>query len=669
MFAFFFVLTQTSTPQRICCSDLPYMSDYRRPCNFFYNVTGEEAERLLRQYGSDGEFLARPSESQPLNFTLSIIRGKAITHVKIQKNSDDFLDLFGGESFASLSELVQFYIDNPEQLQERNGESIIMKYVHYFRRIFSSKLMCQCRAAFNSRRPVSIPLYEPAAQEARAPASQRWFHANITGTEAVDLLSKEKQWTYLVRESQRAPGSYAITVKTTDDHVVHILIQKKADTGMYHVGGGDEFRTVSELLAHYNNNPMVEEGSQRVVHLMNLVPSTCVPADAIDERIRLLEEIDPVTKKSGFLEEFERIQQVDDQFSSRREGKKEQNVSRNRYKNIVPFDHTRVILKDVPPNESDYINASYIRIPKGPPLHLYANREYISTQGCLPNTLLDFWRMVWQENSRVIVMTTKEMERSRSKCHVYWPALREELNLREYVIKTVEEIKVPGDNGLDMFIKRRFMVAKKGMPQREVFHLQFIGWPDHGCPEQPESVLRFLDAVDVACKKAISSQGPVIVHCSAGIGRTGTFIVIDILLNQIRHRGSSCPIDIPRTVMKIREQRSRMVQTEAQYVFLYRAISCYVGMINRCEYSHGYHDPNVCSRRNPHAASTQPYRKTAARRSRCISPAMRYAAALRLSRHPSDDAGDGGQPLHLPPPPLPRRRTAPDVAQAYVNNG
>ncbi|KAL6736743.1 hypothetical protein Aduo_007060 [Ancylostoma duodenale] len=588
------------------------MSDYRRPCNFFYNVTGEEAERLLRQYGNDGEFLARPSESQPLNFTLSIIRGKAITHVKIQKNSDDFLDLFGGESFASLSELVQFYIDNPEQLQERNGESIIMKYVHPF--LFEDFL-------FFNLRPVSIPLYEPAAQEARAPASQRWFHANITGTEAVDLLSKEKQWTYLVRESQRAPGSYAITVKTTDDHVVHILIQKKADTGMYHVGGGDEFRTVSELLAHYNNNPMVEEGSQRVVHLMNLVPSTCVPADAIDERIRLLEEVDPVTKKSGFLEEFERIQQVDDQFSSRREGKKEQNVSRNRYKNIVPFDHTRVILKDVPPNESDYINASYIRIPKGPPLHLYANREYISTQGCLPNTLLDFWRMVWQENSRVIVMTTKEMERSRSKCHVYWPALREELNLREYVIKTVEEIKVPGDNGLDMFIKRRFMVAKKGMPQRELFHLQFIGWPDHGCPEQPESVLRFLDAVGVACKKAISSQGPVIVHCSAGIGRTGTFIVIDILLNQIRHRGSSCPIDIPRTVMKIREQRSRMVQTEAQYVFLYRAISCYVGMINR-------------------------------------------------SRHPSDDTGDGGQPLHLPPPPpVPRRRTAPDVAQAYVNNG
>uniref|UniRef100_A0A0K0D0C1 protein-tyrosine-phosphatase n=1 Tax=Angiostrongylus cantonensis TaxID=6313 RepID=A0A0K0D0C1_ANGCA len=539
----------------ICCSDFPFMSDYRRPCNFFYNVTGEEAERLLRQYGSDGEFLARPSESQPFNFTLSIIRGKAVTHVKIQKNSDDFLDLFGGESFASLSELVQFYIDNPEQLQERNGESIIMK------------------------RPISIPLYEPAAQEARAPASQRWFHANITGTEAVELLTKEKQWTYLVRglsdhlwnnssESQRAPGSYAITVKTTDDHVVHILIQKKADTGMYHVGGGDEFRTVSELLAHYNNNPMVEEGECKVKKsvVLQLVPSTCVPADAIDERIRLLEAIDPVTKKSGFLEEFE--------------------------------------------------------IPEGPPLHLYANREYISTQGCLPNTLLDFWRMVWQENTRVIVMTTREMERSRSKCHVYWPALREELKLRDFVVKTVEEVKVPDDDGLDMFIKRRFMVTKKGMPQRELFHLQFIGWPDHGCPEHPESVLRFLDAVDIACKKAISTQGPVIVHCSAGIGRTGTFIVIDILLNQIRHRGSSCPIDIPRIVMKIREQRSRMVQTEAQYVFLYKAISCYIAIKSR-------------------------------------------------SRHPYHDSldGEGGHPLHLPPPPLPRRRPVPSVAQAYVNNG
>uniref|UniRef100_A0A0N4YVY2 protein-tyrosine-phosphatase n=1 Tax=Nippostrongylus brasiliensis TaxID=27835 RepID=A0A0N4YVY2_NIPBR len=203
-------------------------------------------------------------------------RGKAITHVKIQKNSDDFLDLFGGESFASLSELVQFYIDNPEQLQERNGESIIMK------------------------RPISIPLYEPAAQEARAPSSQRWFHANITGTEAVELLTKEKQWTYLVRSLYCEASNIKWAVQK--DKSVQL---GKERTGMYHVGGGDEFRTVGELLQHYNNNPMVEEGSQRVVHLMNLVPSTCVPADAIDERIRLLEEVDPVTKKSGFLEEFE----------------------------------------------------------------------------------------------------------------------------------------------------------------------------------------------------------------------------------------------------------------------------------------------------------------------------------------------------------------------------
>lgn len=184
-----------------------------RPCNFFYNVSGEEAERLLHTYGSDGEFLARPSKSQPNNFTLSIIRGDSITHVKIQ-NTGDVLDLYGGdgESFASLSELVQHYMQNPDHLQEKNGSTITMK------------------------RPISIPLSEPAAMEARAPAAQRWFHSNITGAEAVQLLTKEKQWTFLVRESQRAPGYYAITVKTTDDLVVHILIQKNAETGMYHVG-------------------------------------------------------------------------------------------------------------------------------------------------------------------------------------------------------------------------------------------------------------------------------------------------------------------------------------------------------------------------------------------------------------------------------------------------
>uniref|UniRef100_A0A1I7WRS0 protein-tyrosine-phosphatase n=1 Tax=Heterorhabditis bacteriophora TaxID=37862 RepID=A0A1I7WRS0_HETBA len=390
----------------------------------------------------------------------------SITHVKIQNNGV-LLDLFGGESFASLSELVQYYMDNPEQLQEKNGGTIIM------------------------RRPISIPLHEPAAQEARAPSSQRWFHANITGGEAVQLLAKEKQWTFLVRESQRAPGSYAITVKTTDDHVVHILIQKNTETGMFHVGGGDEFRTVSDLLAHYNNNPMVEEGSQRVVHLINV--------------------------------------------------------------------HI-VILKDVGSMESDYINANYIKIPEGPPLHLQADREYISTQGCLPHTVIDFWRMVWQENSRVIVMTTKELERTR-----------------------------------------------------------FVGWPDHGCPEHPEAVLKFLDAVDEACKRAIATQGPVVVHCSAGIGRTGTFIVIDVLLNQIRHRGGSCPIDIPRTVMCIREQRSGMVQTEAQYGFLYKAISCYIA--STCKTRHSSAEENLTL------------------------------------------------PTHLPPPPLPRRsKPVPDQAKAYVNN-
>ncbi|PAV82883.1 hypothetical protein WR25_21151 [Diploscapter pachys] len=522
-----------------------------RPCNFFYNVTGEEAERLLKEYGVDGEFLARPSESHPRNFTLSIVRGESVTHIKIH-NKDDMLNLCGGESFPSLSDLVQFYMENPDQLQEKNGGTIVL------------------------RRPVSIPLSEPAAKEVREPTAQRWFHANITGAEAVQLLSKEKQWAFLVRESQRQPGYYAITVKT-DENVVHILIRRNSATGMYHVGGGDEFRSVSDLLEHYNNNPMVEENSQRVVHLINLVPSTCVPADAIEARISLLQHLDPNTNKTGLAEEFEKVP-TNESYLSKREGKRDVNVNKNRYKNIVPYDHTRVVLKEVGqnPGDTDYINANYIRIPGGPPLYLLSDKVYISTQGCLPHTVVDFWKMVWQENCRVIVMTTKEIERAKSKCERYWPDLNFERKIGLLLIKNVEEIVVKNDVNEDSYIKRKLVVTNGDSPPRELSHLQFVSWPDLGCPDHPEHVLDFLDAVDDAWEKTPNPKSPIVVHCSAGIGRTGTFIVIDVLLNQIKKRGRSCPIDIPKTVECIRGQRSGMVQTEAQYCFLYKAICCYI---------------------------------------------------------------------------------------------
>uniref|UniRef100_A0A0M3J502 protein-tyrosine-phosphatase n=1 Tax=Anisakis simplex TaxID=6269 RepID=A0A0M3J502_ANISI len=109
-----------------------------------------------------------------------------------------------------------------------------------------------------------------------------------------------------------------------------------------------------------------------------------------------------------------------------------------------------------------------------------------------------------------------------------------------------------------------------------------LGWPDHGCPSDPWTVLNFLAKVNECetqnCGDILA--GPIIVHCSAGIGRTGTFIVIDILINQIKRIGTHCQLDIPKTVQMVREQRSGMVQTEQQYRFLYQAISCYVTSLN-----------------------------------------------------------------------------------------
>ncbi|VDK29998.1 unnamed protein product [Gongylonema pulchrum] len=174
-----------------------------RPSNFYYPVSGVDAERLLNTYGTEGEFLARPSASNPSGYTLSVHKGDRIKHVKIQ-NSGDCLDLYGGETFASLSELVQFYVENPGQLREKDGEVILLK----------------C--------PLVVPPDEVVCWSFSRPFIERWFHAGLTGPEAERLLLTEgKHGTYLVRESQSSPGQFAISVKAADDKVIHVRIYSK----------------------------------------------------------------------------------------------------------------------------------------------------------------------------------------------------------------------------------------------------------------------------------------------------------------------------------------------------------------------------------------------------------------------------------------------------------
>lgn len=202
-------------------------------------------------------------------------------------------------------------------------------------------------------------------------------------------------------------------------------------------------------------------------------------------------------------------------------------------------------------------------------------KTYIATQGCLPNTIVDFWNMIWQENTRVIVMTTKEIERTKKKCEKYWPDPGKTQEWGHAKITCLTETST------NDYTLRELLFSWRGRDERKIYHYHFLQWPDHGCPSDPGCVLNFLQDVNVRQEQLMCegiNPGPICVHCSAGIGRTGTFIVIDMILDQIdrSRNGLDCEIDIHRTIQMVRSQRSGMVQTEAQYKFVYYAVQHYI---------------------------------------------------------------------------------------------
>ncbi|XP_034065183.1 receptor-type tyrosine-protein phosphatase F isoform X3 [Gymnodraco acuticeps] len=232
----------------------------------------------------------------------------------------------------------------------------------------------------------------------------------------------------------------------------------------------------------------------------------------------------------------------------------EVNKPKNRYANVIAYDHSRVVLTsvDAVPG-SDYINANYIDGYR-------KQNAYIATQGPLPETLSDFWRMVWEQRSNTIVMMTRLEEKSRVKCDQYWPSRGTETYgmIQVTMLDTVE---------LATYSVRTFALYKNGSSEkRELRQFQFMAWPDHGVPEYPTPILAFLRRVK-ACNPP--DAGPMVVHCSAGVGRTGCFIVIDAMLERMKLEKS---VDIYGHVTCMRAQRNYMVQTEDQYIFIHEAL-------------------------------------------------------------------------------------------------
>ncbi|XP_031234289.1 receptor-type tyrosine-protein phosphatase F isoform X15 [Mastomys coucha] len=232
----------------------------------------------------------------------------------------------------------------------------------------------------------------------------------------------------------------------------------------------------------------------------------------------------------------------------------EVNKPKNRYANVIAYDHSRVLLTSIDgvPG-SDYINANYIDGYR-------KQNAYIATQGPLPETMGDFWRMVWEQRTATVVMMTRLEEKSRVKCDQYWPARGTETYglIQVTLVDTME---------LATYTMRTFALHKSGSSEkRELRQFQFMAWPDHGVPEYPTPILAFLRRVK-ACNPL--DAGPMVVHCSAGVGRTGCFIVIDAMLERMKHEKT---VDIYGHVTCMRSQRNYMVQTEDQYVFIHEAL-------------------------------------------------------------------------------------------------
>eukprot|EP01119_Soliformovum_irregulare_P002553 TRINITY_DN1279_c0_g1_i1.p1 TRINITY_DN1279_c0_g1~~TRINITY_DN1279_c0_g1_i1.p1 ORF type:complete len:516 (-),score=138.94 TRINITY_DN1279_c0_g1_i1:16-1563(-) len=299
-----------------------------------------------------------------------------------------------------------------------------------------------------------------------------------------------------------------------------------------------------------------------------------VPMSRLEEHIQyLLQRTDSNDyTRNGFDDEFAYIEHEttqDQYFGDYTSAMDPANKNKNRYSNVLPTERTRVKLTKTQDDESDFINANFINglIPG-------SERAYIATQGPLGNTFYDFWRMIWELQVTVIVMLTREIENDRIKCDRYWPDPDCPLTCGNFkvILTDIEETYK------DELLTRRFTIQNIDTEEeKHVVQLQYIAWPDHGIPV---STTAFLDLIDEA-DSYNPFKTPIVVHCSAGIGRSGTFCAVHSTIEKLKMELQQIHdtdtwhepmFNIPQTVMYMRSQRPGMVQTKEQYMFVYLTI-------------------------------------------------------------------------------------------------
>uniref|UniRef100_A0A8C7ME87 Tyrosine-protein phosphatase non-receptor type n=1 Tax=Oncorhynchus kisutch TaxID=8019 RepID=A0A8C7ME87_ONCKI len=241
---------------------------------------------------------------------------------------------------------------------------------------------------------------------------------------------------------------------------------------------------------------------------------------------------------------------------------------RNRFQDVLPYDDTRVELVPTKENNTGYINASHIRITVGGD-----EWSYIASQGPLSNTCLDFWQMVWEQGVAIIAMVTAEEEGGREKSFRYWPRLGSRHNTVTYGrFKITTRFRTDSGCYATTGLKIKHLLTGH---ERTVWHLQYTDWPDHGCPEDFKGFLSYLEEIQSVRRHTNSTSDPkntnlpVLVHCSAGVGRTGVVILTEIMIACLEHNEM---LDVPTVLNMLRQQRMMMVQTISQYTFIYKVL-------------------------------------------------------------------------------------------------
>ncbi|CAF5143800.1 unnamed protein product [Rotaria sp. Silwood1] len=256
------------------------------------------------------------------------------------------------------------------------------------------------------------------------------------------------------------------------------------------------------------------------------------------------------------IEQYRTLQRHKDGFTFDI-GRSECNYYHNRYKDVLPYDQTRVILKTN--SENDYINANYINMPINSTDII---NRYIATQGPLPITCEPFWKMIWEQQCSLIIMLTTLFENGRIKCHQYWPNILETIDYDLFTIRCCRERKE------NEFIYREFLILNKEInEERIVYQIQCETWPDHDIPNNYSSFVDFV--LEIRELRKANKHIPILVHCSAGIGRTGVLILMETALCLIEANQPIFPLNIVR---QMREQRLGMIQTASQYQFACEAI-------------------------------------------------------------------------------------------------